>query len=85
MSDNDKILVSSEVSIREREKKKKKREMDKKMQARWAEKPYQVSPDVDMSQALAKVRTNDATIPIGLSRFQGSYLYNKQAPPKGNH
>ena len=38
--------------------------------------------DKYMRDALSKVWESDVGMPVALTRFHGSYLYNKQAPPK---
>ena len=53
------------------------------MESRWVEKTTIAGGEIDMSDALAKVRTSDVTIPINLSRYNGSYLYTDMTPPKG--
>jgi hypothetical protein len=72
------ILKSRDVSMRETEAEKLKHKQKREMESRWVEKPTIAGGDIDMASALAKVRTSDVTIPVNLSRFNGSYLYNKQ-------
>tara|TARA_R110000796_G_scaffold35673_2_gene91526 strand:- start:235 stop:432 length:198 start_codon:yes stop_codon:yes gene_type:complete len=64
--------------MREAEAEKLKHQQKREMESRWVEKPTIAGGDIDMASALAKVRTSDVTIPVNLSRFNGSYLYNKQ-------
>ena len=72
------IIKSRAVSMRENEAAKLKHQQKREMESRWVEKPTIAGGDIDMASALAKVRTSDVTIPVNLSRFNGSYLYNKQ-------
>ena len=76
------IIKSRAVSMRENEAAKLQHQQKRAMEARWVEKPSIVGGDVDMANALTKVRTNKATIPINLSRYNGSYLYTDMTPPK---
>ena len=78
MRETQHILKSREVTMREKDAADLKHQQQRKMEARWVEKPNITGGDIDMSDALAKVRTSDVTIPSNLSRYQGSYLYNKQ-------
>jgi len=71
------ILVSREASIRAKQKEDKHQQQGKEMMASFVKKENYMRAPVDMAQALAKVRTSDITIPVALSRYQGSYLYNK--------
>jgi len=48
------------------------------MRQSWADAPDYKGATVNMTDALTQVRTSNATIPVELSRFHGSYLYNKQ-------
>ena len=77
------IIKSRAVSMRENEAAKLKHQQKREMEARWVEKTIISGGDVDMADALAKVRTSDITIPINLSRYNGSYLYTDMTPPKG--
>jgi hypothetical protein len=77
------IIKSRSVSMREQEAAKLKHQQQRKMESRWVEKPTIAGGDIDMASALAKVRTSDTTIPINLSRYNGSYLYTDMTPPKG--
>ena len=78
MRETQHILKSRDVSMRENEAAKLKHQQKREMESRWVEKPTIAGGDIDMASALAKVRTSDVTIPVNLSRFNGSYLYNKQ-------
>jgi hypothetical protein len=78
MRETQHILKSRDVSMRESEADKLKHQQKREMESRWVEKPTIAGGDIDMASALAKVRTSDVTIPVNLSRFNGSYLYNKQ-------
>ena len=53
------------------------------MESKWVEQPNYAGASVDMADALARVRTSKETIPVGLSRYNGSYLYTDMAPSKG--
>jgi hypothetical protein len=77
------IIKSRSVSMREQEAAKLKHQQQRKMESRWVEKPTIAGGEIDMADALAKVRTSDTTIPINLSRYNGSYLYTDMTPPKG--
>jgi hypothetical protein len=77
------IIKSRSVSMREQEAAKLKHQQQRKMESRWVEKPTIAGGEIDMASALAKVRTSDTTIPINLSRYNGSYLYTDMTPPKG--
>jgi hypothetical protein len=68
------IIKSRSVSMREQEAAKLKHQQQRKMES---------GGEIDMASALAKVRTSDTTIPINLSRYNGSYLYTDMTPPKG--
>jgi len=72
------ILVSREASIRAQNKDDEHQRQGKEMLASFVEKENYMRTPIDMAQALAKVRTSNTTIPVALSRYQGSYLYNKQ-------
>lgn len=72
------ILVSQEASIRAKQKDDEHQRQHKEMMASLVKKDNLMQTPVDMAEALANVRTSDVTIPIALSRYQGSYLYNKQ-------
>jgi len=72
------IIVSREASIRAKQKEDKHKQQSKEMMASFVKKENLMQAPVDMAQALAKVRTSDITTPVALSRYQGSYLYNKQ-------
>ena len=74
MRETQHILKSRDVSMRESEADKLKHQQKREMELRWVEKPTIAGGDIDMASALAKVRTSDVTIPINLSRFNGSYL-----------
>jgi hypothetical protein len=78
MMDSQHLLKSREVSMRENEAAKLKHKQQRQMESKWVEKPNYAGASVDMADALAQVRTSDVTIPVNLSRYQGSYLYNKQ-------
>ena len=78
MRETQHILKSRHVSMRESEADKLKHQQKREMESRWVEKPTIAGGDIDMASAHAKVRTSDVTIPVNLSRFNGSYLYNKQ-------
>jgi hypothetical protein len=71
------IIKSRSVSMREQEAAKLKHQQQREMEAKWVQKENLLNNPVNMAEALAKARTSDATIPINLSRFNGSYLYNK--------
>ena len=83
MRETQHILKSRDVSMRESEADKLKLQQKREMESRWVEKPTIAGGDIDMASALAKVRTSDVTIPVNLSRFNGSYLYTDMTPPKG--
>jgi len=72
------IIVSRAASIRAKQKDEEHQRQGKEMMASFVKKENYMRAPVDMAQALAKVRTSDITIPVALSRYQGSYLYNKQ-------
>jgi len=72
------ILKSRAVSMRENEAEKLKHKQQRQMEAKWVEKPNYIGASVDMADALAQVRTSKETIPVNLSRYNGTYLYNKQ-------
>jgi hypothetical protein len=76
------IIKSRSVSMREQEAAKLKHQQQRKMESRWVEKPTIAGGDIDMASALAKVRTSDTTIPINLSRYNGTYLYTQSTTPK---
>ena len=82
MRETQHILKSMDVSMRESEADKLKHKQKREMESRWVDKPIISGGDIDMSSALAKVRTSDVTIPINLSRYNGSYLYTDMTPPK---
>ena len=83
MRETQHILKSRDVSMRESEADKLKHQQKRQMESRWVEKTTIAGGEIDMSDALAKVRTSDVTIPINLSRYNGSYLYTDMTPPKG--
>jgi hypothetical protein len=78
MNERNIILKSREVSIREQDAAKLKHKQQRQMESKWVEQPNYAGASVDMTNALIQVRTSNTTIPVDLSRFHGSYLYNKQ-------
>ena len=82
MIDTKHLLVSRAVSMRENEAAKLKHKQQRQMESKWVEQPNYAGASVDMADALAKVRTSKETIPVGLSRYNGSYLYTDMSPPK---
>ena len=78
MNERNIILKSREVSIREQDAAKLKHKQQRQMESKWVEQPNYAGASVDMTNALTQVRTSNTTIPVDLSRFHGSYLYNKQ-------
>ena len=83
MRETQHILKSRDVSMREAEALKLKHQQRRQMEARWVEKPTIAGGEVDMSNALAQVRTSDVSIPVGLSRHNGTYLHTQMSTPKG--
>jgi len=82
MIDTKHLLVSRAVSMRENEAAKLKHKQQRQMESKWVEQPNYAGASVDMADALARVRTSKETIPVGLSRYNGSYLYTDMAPIK---
>ena len=78
MIDTKHLLVSRAVSMRENEAAKLKHKQQRQMESKWVEQPNYAGASVDMADALARVRTSKETIPVNLSRYNGTYLYNKQ-------
>jgi len=76
------IIKSRAVSMRENEAAKLHHQQKREMEARWVEKPTIAGGEIDMADALAQVRTSDVSIPIELSRYNGTYLYTDMTPPK---
>lgn len=83
MRETQHILKSRDVSMREAEALKLKHLQQRQMEARWVEKSTIPGPDIDMADALAQVRTSDVSIPVGLSRHNGTYLHTQMTTPKG--
>ena len=83
MRETQHILKSRAVSMRENEALKLKHQQQREMESKWVEKENLLRNPVNMADALARVRTNNATIPINLSRYNGTYLYTDMTPPKG--
>jgi hypothetical protein len=84
MRETQHILKSRDVSMREAEAEKLKHQQKREMESRWVEKPIIAGGDIDMADALAQVRKSDVSIPVGLSRYNGTYLYTQMTtPPKG--
>lgn len=81
MRETQHILVSREASIRAKEKEDKHHQQGVEMRASWIEKENLLKTPVDMAQALAEVRTSSVSIPLALSRYNGTTLYNV-IPPK---
>ena len=78
------IIVSSEVSIRERNKQLLKEQQNKEMQLKQVERGNETYTqtqsafnDRHMISALQKVQQSDTTIDTSYSRFQGSSLYTE--------
>lgn len=82
MRETQHILKSRDVSMREAEAKKLKHQQKREMEARWVEKPTIAGGDIDMADALAQVRTSDVSIPVELSRYNGTYLHTQSTTPK---
>lgn len=76
------FLPSREAQTRHSEKMKKRKEQAVEMNHKWAnsmsDRTVRTDTQIDMKDALSKVRQSDVSIPVELSRYQGSYLYNKQ-------
>ena len=81
---NKTIIVSSEVSMRERDKKLLKEQQNKEMQLRQVEQgsdtykhTQSAFNDKHMINALKKVKESDVTVDTSYSRYQGSSLYTE--------
>ena len=76
------FLPSREAQTRHAEQMKKRKQQAVEMNHKWANgmsnRTVRTDTNIDMKDALSKVRQSDVSIPVELSRYQGSYLYNKQ-------
>ena len=72
------IVQGRETQIRQDKKNKEREQQAKEMRQRWVDDMSNQMSAIDMSKALREVRKSDVSIPTNLSRFHGSYLYNKQ-------
>jgi len=82
MIETSNIIKSRAVSMRENEAAKLKHQQQREMESKWVEKENLLRNPVNMADALAKVRTSAVTIPVNLSRYNGTYLYTDMAHPK---
>ena len=82
MTEYPEFLPSREAQTRHSEMMKKRKEQASIMNRKWVDAPTErtirTDTNIDMRDALSKVRQSDVSIPVELSRYQGSYLYNKQ-------
>ena len=76
------ILKSREVSMREKEAAKLKHQQHREMEQKWVDKHRYDTVSIDMADALSKVRTSDVSIPVQLSRYNGSYLHAQMSVSK---
>ena len=72
------IVQGRDTQIKQDKKNKEREQQAKEMRQRWVDDMSNQMSAVDMSKALREVRKSDVSIPTNLSRFHGSYLYNKQ-------
>jgi uncharacterized lipoprotein YmbA len=72
------IVQGRDTQIRQDKKNKEREQQAKEMRQRWVDDMSNQMSAIDMSKALREVRKSDVSIPTNLSRFHGSYLYNKQ-------
>ena len=78
-------LVSRNVSMRQREQNKEKTRQHNEMSARRVERETNAfnqsvaaTTDTYMRDALNQVRQSDVTLPETLTRFQGTWMWNKK-------
>jgi uncharacterized lipoprotein YmbA len=72
------IVQGRDTQIRQDKKNKEREQQAREMRQRWVDDMSNQMSSIDMSKALREVRKSDVSIPTNLSRFHGSYLYNKQ-------
>lgn len=72
------IVQGRDTQIKQDKKNKEREQQAKEMRQRWVDDMSNQMSAIDMSKALREVRKSDVSIPTNLSRFHGSYLYNKQ-------
>ena len=72
------IVQGRDTQIKQDKKNKEREQQAKEMRQRWVDDMSKQMSAIDMSKALREVRKSDVSIPTNLSRFHGSYLYNKQ-------
>ena len=72
------IVQGRDTQIKQDKKNKEREQQAKEMRQRWIDDMSNQMSAIDMSKALREVRKSDVSIPTNLSRFHGSYLYNKQ-------
>ena len=82
---NDDPLVSRNVSMRQQERQKLKTQQQSEMNARRVERETNAfnqslaaAEDKYMRGALNQVRQSDVTLPETLTRFQGTWMWNKK-------
>ena len=82
---NDKPLVARSVSIRNAEREKLRNKQRREMNQRMVDAPSKAfnqslaaERDIDMRDALAKVRESNVTIPDTLTKLHGTYIYRNK-------
>ena len=78
MTNQGNIVQGRDTQIRLDQKKKEREQQAMDMRQKWVDDMSKEMSSIDMSDALRQVRTSDVSIHPNLSRYQGSYLYNKQ-------